>query len=81
MAVRASSAPPLSLGVSKGLNMSLLISRLVFTIIVIAVAYFALLKIWTKKVDVTEILKRPSEAIPISKTEIRPELAIHLRFP
>lgn len=28
-----------------------------------------------------EILKRPSEAIPISKTEIKPELAILLRFP
>ncbi len=61
--------------------MSLLISRLVFTIIVIAVAYFALFKIWTKTVDVTELLKQPSKAIPIAKTEIRPELAIHLRFP
>jgi hypothetical protein len=49
--------------------MSLLFSRILFTVIIIGMAYFALVKVWTQKVDIFALLKKPSEGIPISENK------------
>jgi len=49
--------------------MTLLVSRLVLTAIVIAIAYFALHKVWTQDIDLLAILKKPSEGIPVRTKE------------
>lgn len=45
--------------------MSLLISRVILTGIIVIMAYFALVRVWTHKVDLISLLKKPSERIPI----------------
>lgn len=47
--------------------MSLLISRILFTLIVLTVAYFCLQKVWTKRVDVLGLLRKLSESIPVAQ--------------
>lgn len=61
--------------------MSLIISRVIFSAIVLGMAYYAFLKIWTMPVDVMRLLKRPSDAIPVAKTPMPSELSVGLRFP
>jgi hypothetical protein len=45
--------------------MSLLITRVLLTAIVIVVAYFAVVRIWTNQIDFIALFKKPSESIPI----------------
>jgi len=52
--------------------MSLLISRIVITAIIIVVAYFALVRVWTREVDLLAIFKKPSESIPIKEKKGSP---------
>lgn len=44
--------------------MPLLITRIILTVVVLAVAYFALEKVWTKRIDALALFKGPSEIIP-----------------
>jgi len=55
--------------------MTLFISRLILTLLICCVAYFALKRVWTKKVDLIGWIKKPSEVIPI-KDEDKGELEI-----
>ena len=52
--------------------MSLLIPRIVITAIIIVVAYFALVRVWTREVDLLAIFKKPSEIIPIKEKKESP---------
>lgn len=54
--------------------MTLFISRLILTVLICCVAYFALERVWTKKVDLIGWIKKPSEVIPI-KNEDNEDLA------
>lgn len=49
----------------------LLASKILFTLIVVGVAYFALLKIWTKDVDILGLLKGLSKGIPVIEEKTR----------
>ncbi|MBO1225611.1 MAG: ankyrin repeat domain-containing protein [Candidatus Scalindua sediminis] len=49
--------------------MTLLISRIILTAIILGIGFFALQKVWTKKVDLIALLKGPSKAIPIQEEE------------
>ena len=51
------------------MKMTLLISRLIISLIIICIAYFALERVWTKKVDLIGWFKKPSEVIPIENEE------------
>jgi hypothetical protein len=44
--------------------------RIFLTLIVIGVAYYALVRIWTKEIDIQGFLKKPSESIPIKESAI-----------
>lgn len=56
--------------------MSLLISRIIFTAIILGMSYFALVKVWTNKVDILALLKQPSEKIPIVKEETKSDILV-----
>jgi hypothetical protein len=47
--------------------MILLASRIVLTAIILIVSYFGLVKVWTKNVDLTAALKKPSDVIPVDE--------------
>ena len=49
--------------------MTLLITRLVLTAIVIAIAYFALHRVWTQEIDLLALLRKPAEGIPVRTKE------------
>lgn len=51
--------------------MFLIGSRIILTVIILGIAYFALQKVWTKKVDLLDLLKKPSEAIPTQEEKTR----------
>ena len=56
--------------------MSLLISRILITVVVVIVAYFVLLRVWTKEVDLLALFKKPSESIPIKEKKFSsPEMS------
>jgi len=44
--------------------------RILLTLIVIGMAYFALARIWTKEIDILGFLKKPSESIPIKESAV-----------
>ena len=50
--------------------MSILIQRIIFTIIILGVAYFALFKVWTQNVDIWGLLKAPSNGITIKELDV-----------
>jgi hypothetical protein len=56
--------------------MSLLISRILFTVIILVISYFALEKVWTKKVDFLTLLKQPSEKIPIVEEKSKSDIFV-----
>lgn len=62
----------------------ILISRIIFTIIIALIAFFALRHVWTRPVDIITWLKKPSESIPVNpqveKEQIRPDLKIGSRY-
>lgn len=63
--------------------MTLFISRLIITLLIFCVAYFALKRVWTKKVDLTRLIKKPSEVIPIKDEDyeiLRPDIKIGNRY-
>lgn len=47
-----------------------LITKLVMSLIVLGIAYFALKRIWTKEIDILALLRRPSESIPVKESPI-----------
>jgi hypothetical protein len=49
--------------------MNLLI-KILLTLIVIGMAYFALARNWTKEIDILGFLKKPSESIPIKESAV-----------
>lgn len=49
--------------------MTLLI-KIILSLIIIVMAYFALTRIWTKDIDITGFLKKPSESIPIKEAAV-----------
>jgi hypothetical protein len=48
--------------------MNLLFSRIILTGIILAISYFALQKVWTEKIDLIALFKRPSIIIPTDST-------------
>ena len=50
--------------------MGLLISRTLLTLVIGAMAYFALQKVWTEKIDLVALLRGPSEGIPVVEERI-----------
>ncbi len=52
--------------------MSLLISRIIITAFIIVVVYFALVRVWTREVDLWALVKKPSESIPIKEKKPSP---------
>jgi hypothetical protein len=49
--------------------MSLLV-RVILTLIILGMAYFALVRVWTKDIDIIGMLKKPSESIAIKGCSI-----------
>src|ERR1035437_396503 len=45
--------------------MTLLITRLILTVVIVVVGYFALQKVWTNQIDIAAIFKTPSDIIPV----------------
>jgi len=50
--------------------MSILFSRIIYTAIILLVAYFALVKVWTKEVDILKLFKKPSESILVKDSGV-----------
>ena len=55
------------------LNKGKVISRIFFAVIIIGAAYYVLIKVQTQKVDILELLKKPSQSIPTVKDTQQPE--------
>ena len=61
--------------------MTLLISRILITAIVIVVVYYALVKVWTREVDLFLNYKKPSETVPIKEKSAQPTKIEELEEP
>lgn len=63
--------------------MSLFIIRLILTLVICCAAYFALERVWTKKIDLIGWIKKTSEVIPIKDEDdeiLRPDIKIGNRY-
>ena len=64
--------------------MPLIISRIIFTLIIVIISFFALKHVWTKPVDIITWFKKVSESIPVNpiteKEQNKPDLKIGNRY-
>jgi hypothetical protein len=44
--------------------------KIILTLIIIGVGYFALVRVWTSEIDILSLLKKPSESIPIRESAV-----------
>ena len=61
--------------------MTLLISRILITAIVIVVAYYTLVRVWTREVDLFLNYTKPLETIPIKEKNTQPTKIVELEEP